>query len=259
MHRILPTMEFDWGAGSYEETARQLYPAAVRALDLAAVRQGEHLLDLGCGNGNVSVAALGRGAVVTAVDPSPRLLDAARARVAALGAQARVLSGEGGRLELASASFDVVVAVFSVIFAPDAAGCVREMLRVTRPGGRLVITSWEPGGPVNEISELVRPPGVQRPPSPWLALEAIRELFAPYRVEVIGSREQLPLRASSAEAWLADLEVNHPYWRAMRQQRQADWPELRRRSVEVLEAANEHPAAFCVTSTYLVTRINVLS
>lgn len=128
-------MDFDWGDGSYDATARQLYPVAVRAVELASVQRGERLLDLGCGNGNVAVVALSGGAVVSAVDPSERLVEATRARIAAMGEQAHVIRGEGSHLEFADGAFDVVVAVFSVIFAPDAAACVREMLRVTRPGG----------------------------------------------------------------------------------------------------------------------------
>lgn len=250
-------MDFDWGDGSYDATARQLYPVAVRAVELASVQRGERLLDLGCGNGNVAVVALSGGAVVSAVDPSERLVEATRARIAAMGEQAHVIRGEGSHLEFADGAFDVVVAVFSVIFAPDAAACVREMLRVTRPGGRLVITSWEPGGPVNDISEILRSPGAERPPSPWAQAESLRELFAPYQVEVKSTREQVSLGARSAQAWLTDLETNHPYWRAMRRQRDADWPELRRRSLQILEAANEDPGAFRVSSNYWATRVYV--
>ena len=148
-------MELDWGDGDYAPTAQQLEAAAERALEVAGVCAGEQVLDLGCGNGNVTLAAARLEAELTAVDPSVRLLQAARARAEQAGVNARFLTGEGARIEVPDDSFDVVIAVFSVIFAPDAKACAEEMLRVVRPGGRLLITSWLAEGAINDIAELL--------------------------------------------------------------------------------------------------------
>jgi cyclopropane fatty-acyl-phospholipid synthase-like methyltransferase len=69
----------DWGIGHYETTAAQLEPAARVVVEQAAVQPGEHLLDLGCGTGNAALLAAGPGVRAIGVDPSPRLLEVARA------------------------------------------------------------------------------------------------------------------------------------------------------------------------------------
>ncbi len=249
-------MELDWGDGDYGTTAKQLEPATLRALDSAKLSRGESVLDLGCGNGNVTLEAARRGAQVTAVDPSARLLQAAQRRAEAQGLNARFLQGDGARVEAPDASFDAVVAVFSVIFAPDAEACAKEMLRVVKPGGRVVVTSWLQEGAVNDIAEVIIPPDAPRPASPWPFTDKIRELFAPYAVDVSIEEDALPMRSSSAKAWLDDLEDNHPVWRMMKNVRAAEWDALQARSLEILERANEEPDAFCCTSKYLITRID---
>jgi predicted RNA methylase len=64
-----------WALGNYECTARELTPAAVAAVEMAAPTSGEHVLDLGCGTGNAALLAAERGGRVTAVDPAARLLE----------------------------------------------------------------------------------------------------------------------------------------------------------------------------------------
>ena len=250
-------MDLDWGDGDYSLTAVHLEPVARRALDVARIAANEKLLDLGCGNGNVAIEAARRGANVTAVDPSARLLSAARSRANASGVVARFLHGEGARVPVPDDTFDAVVAVFSIIFAPDPNACVEEMLRVTRPGGRLVITSWRPTGAINTLSELIRPREASWADSPWPEAATIRELFAHYPVKLSFSEEGVPFESSSATTWFDSLEKSHPFWRLMKEQRAAEWTKLRAQSVNHLEAANESSEAFCCTSQYLITRVDL--
>ncbi len=249
-------MELDWGDGDYARTARQLEVAAHRALDLAEVSSGERVLDLGCGNGNVTLAAARLGAVVTAMDPSARLLETARARAEAMGMTAHFVVGEGARIDVPDDSFDAVIAVFSVIFAPDPAACVQEMMRVVRPGGRLVITSWLAEGAINDIAELLRPADAPRPETPWPFEDKIRELFSHYAANVSITKDSLPFEGPSAKAWFDEMEVNHPAWRLMKTVRAADWEEIRTRSIEILRRANEVQKGFRCTSGYLLTRVD---
>jgi len=108
-------------------------------LDMMGDLSGLHVLDAGCGDGALVCAAALRGALVTGIDPDPAMLSAALSRAVEAGIPATFLQGRVERLPFPDASFDVVASITVLCFVPDAAGAVREMARVLRPGGRLVL------------------------------------------------------------------------------------------------------------------------
>jgi SAM-dependent methyltransferase len=108
-------------------------------LDMMGELAGARVLDAGCGDGALVCAAASRGAEATGVDPDPAMLAAARSNVGKAGLKAAFLEGRAERLPFPDATFDVVASVTVLCFVPDAAGAVREMARVLRPGGRLVL------------------------------------------------------------------------------------------------------------------------
>lgn len=108
-------------------------------LELAGELQGRRVVDVGCGDGALACVMASRGADVAGVDPDPAMLAAAQSRAARAGVRASFLEGRVEQLPFPDASVDVVVSVTVLCFVPDAAGAVREMARVLRPGGRLVI------------------------------------------------------------------------------------------------------------------------
>lgn len=108
-------------------------------LDLMANLAGRRVLDVGCGDGALVRAAVARGAEATGIDPDPAMLTAARSHAVNAGVRATFLEGRIESLPFPDSSFDVVVAVTVLCFVRDAAGAVRELARVLRPGGRLVI------------------------------------------------------------------------------------------------------------------------
>ena len=108
-------------------------------LDLMGNLDGTRFLDAGCGDGALIFAAASRGAEATGVDSDPAMLAAARTRADKDGIKAAFLEGRIERLPFPDASFDVVVAITVLCFVADAAGALREMARVLRPGGRLVL------------------------------------------------------------------------------------------------------------------------
>jgi SAM-dependent methyltransferase len=126
----------DW-ASHVEQVCLPLFGAT---LDAARVTSGTHLLDAGCGAGLLALLASLRGAQVTALDASPELLAIVRQRLPA----ADVREGDLEELPFADASFDAVAAVNSVFYAENMAWAMRELVRVVRPGGRVVITAWGP-------------------------------------------------------------------------------------------------------------------
>ncbi|MCA9623306.1 MAG: class I SAM-dependent methyltransferase [Myxococcales bacterium] len=250
-------MSVDWGDGSYEQTARDLVEAAHHVVSLAEVVAGERVLDLGCGTGNAALELARRGAQVTAVDPAERLLEVTRSRAEAEGLALVCALGDGAAVDVADDYFDAVVAVFSVIFAPDASATAREMMRVVRPGGRVLVASWVPSGAFFDAVQVLYAGQPKPAPSPWGTVAGIDGLFAPFGVEPVVTEASLPFEAASVDAYVTSLEAHHPSWLAARRARGEDWPAVREAVVETFAAHNESVSAFRVTSRYLVTRVEV--
>ena len=148
----------DWAA-YVEQVGLPLFGAA---LDAARVTAGTRLLDAGCGAGLLALLASLRGAQVTALDASPGLLAIARQRLPA----ADVREGDLEALPFADASFDAVTAVNSVFYAADMAAAMRELVRVARPGGRVVVTAWGPPEKCEFLTAVMPALGPLMPPPP---------------------------------------------------------------------------------------------
>jgi SAM-dependent methyltransferase len=148
----------DW-ATCVEQVCLPLFGAA---LDAARVTAGTRLLDAGCGAGLLALLASLRGARVTALDAAPGLLAIARQRLPA----ADVREGDLEALPFADSSFDAVTAVNSVFYAADMAAATRELVRVTRPGGRVVVTAWGPPERCEFLSAVMPALGPLLPPPP---------------------------------------------------------------------------------------------
>jgi ubiquinone biosynthesis O-methyltransferase len=108
-------------------------------LDLAGEVSGCRVLDVGCGDGAFAVALARRGASVTGIDQSAAMIDAARVRAARHHADVSFQVADAQRLPFADAAFDVVTAITILCFVDDAGPVFREIARVLKPGGRLVI------------------------------------------------------------------------------------------------------------------------
>jgi ubiquinone/menaquinone biosynthesis C-methylase UbiE len=101
--------------------------------------EGRALLDAGCGDGRLVALAAARGAIATGLEPDPSMLRAAQARAAHGEVRVRLLGGRIEALPFADSSFDIVAAVTILSFVADAPGAFREIARVLRPRGRLVL------------------------------------------------------------------------------------------------------------------------
>lgn len=154
-----------WGAHASDFAAcleQVVLPLFGAALDAAHVTRGTRLLDAGCGAGLLALLARLRGARVSALDASPALLAIARERLP--GADVR--EGELETLPFGDAAFDAVTAVNSVFYAADMAAAMRELTRVTRPGGRVVVTAWGPPERCEALTALMPALGPLMPPPP---------------------------------------------------------------------------------------------
>jgi SAM-dependent methyltransferase len=163
-------------------------------------------------------------------------------------------------LPLADGEADVALSAFGVVFAPDPGAAAAEVARVTAPGGRIVLSAWNPAGAVHRAvrvageavrSALGAPPGP--PPFPWHERAALAGLFAQHGFEVAVAEERLAFTAPSPEAYV-DQQAVHPL--AVAGQAvlgpRGESAAVRARMIAIYEAANEDPDAFRVTSTYVV-------
>jgi SAM-dependent methyltransferase len=217
--------------------------------------------DVGCGTGNAALLAALRGARVTGVDPAARLLEVARVRAADSGVSAIFVQGDAASIPVETASADLVLSVFGVIFAPDAAAAAAEIARVTALEGRVVLTAWIPGGAINDcvgvfqkavVAAIGLPPGP--PPFAWHDQNALASLFGPHGFSVTIEPGKLAITATSAREYLEIQGRDHPMsvaGRALLESR-GEGEAVAERALGILEAANETPGAFEVTSRYVM-------
>jgi ubiquinone/menaquinone biosynthesis C-methylase UbiE len=135
--RIGPQAYDAWRASALGRITERLEERLIVAL-LGAL-PGRRLLDVGCGDGRLLALAAGEGAAAFGLDPDPAMLEAARQRARRAGIEASFLAGRIEALPFADRSFDIVAAVTVLCFVADAPGALKEIARVLRPGGRLVL------------------------------------------------------------------------------------------------------------------------
>jgi ubiquinone/menaquinone biosynthesis C-methylase UbiE len=170
-----------WATGDFNELARQVMSISedlCRAIDPHA---GERVLDVACGSGNAALAAARRYCQVSAIDFVPALIERAKARALAEGTNIDFRVADAQGLPFDDASFDVVLSVFGVMFAPDQEKAASELLRVCRPGGRIGLASWMPEGVGGDFfgahARYVPPPPGLKPGVRWGTDAGLAELL----------------------------------------------------------------------------------
>ncbi|ONI92295.1 SAM-dependent methyltransferase [Saccharothrix sp. ALI-22-I] len=138
-----PVEAWDAIAALYDEhVAPGESDLALAGLRLAGVRKGDTFLDVATGPGGLGLPAARLGAKVLAVDWAPGMIERFNAHVAAEGLDAEGRVMECHRLDIADDTYDVTGSQFGVMLVPDQARALREMVRVTKPGGRVFLTAY---------------------------------------------------------------------------------------------------------------------
>lgn len=156
-----------WEKGDFTRIASNMRESGSALVDSLQITKGLEVLDLGCGDGTTAIPAAKIGANVLGVDIAANLVEAGNFRAKAEGlTNCSFQEGDATDLqELKNDSFDLVVSIFGAMFAPKPFDVAKEMVRVARPSGRIVMGNWIPGDPTL-VAQILRISSAYTPPPP---------------------------------------------------------------------------------------------
>lgn len=156
-----------WEKGDFTRIAATMRESGEQLVQRLGITPGLKVLDLGCGDGTTALPAARLGADVLGVDIASNLVKAGNERARAEGlANLKFQEGDASELrDLEDDRFDLVISVFGAMFAPKPFDVAKEMVRVTRPGGRIVMGNWIPGDPTL-VAQILRISSAYSPPPP---------------------------------------------------------------------------------------------
>jgi SAM-dependent methyltransferase len=156
-----------WEKGDFTRIAESMRDSGEALVKELNITNGLEVLDLGCGDGTTALPAARLGANVLGVDIASNLVEAGNARARSLGlTNCRFQEGDASDLrEIEDESFDLSVSIFGAMFAPKPADVAKEIVRVTRPGGRIVMGNWIPNNPTL-VAQILKISSAYSPPPP---------------------------------------------------------------------------------------------
>ena len=175
-----------WEKGDFTRIADTMRQSGEELVSTLGITPSMNVLDLGCGDGTTALPAAKLGATVTGVDIAANLVAAGNKRASSAGlTNLHFREGDASNLNgIDSDKYDLVVSIFGAMFAPRPFDVAKEMVRVTRPGGRIVMGNWIPGDPtlvaqILKISAAYTPPPPEGFVSPmtWGDENQVRERF----------------------------------------------------------------------------------
>ena len=166
-----------WGGADYELLAERFSAIHDELVARLEPRPGERWLDIATGTGEIALRAARAGAQVTGVDIAENLLRQARSKADRAELAIEFELGDAQALSHGDASFDVVTSSFGVIFAPDQQAVASELARVSRPRGRLGLTTWRPRPDVHAIHERFLHEPMPFDPDAWGREDRVTELL----------------------------------------------------------------------------------
>ena len=186
-----------WALGDYPAVATDVIPSLGPVLvEASAITAADRVLDVAAGSGNAALPAARAGATVVASDLTPELLDRGREQAEAEGLQLTWEVGDAEALPYDDGSFDAVISCVGVMFAPFHQAAADELVRVTRPGGRIGLISWTPGGFIGQMFAAMKPyapppPAGAQPPPLWGDEDHVRTLLGDRVGDLVAHKQVL--------------------------------------------------------------------
>ena len=156
-----------WEKGDFTRIAEGMRDSGAAFVGSLGIKRGDEVMDLGCGDGTTAIPEAKLGAAVLGVDIAANLVAAGNARAIAEGLS-NIRFQEGDASDLAGIEdgrFDWVVSVFGAMFAPQPDDVAKEIVRVTKPGGTIVMGNWIPGDPTL-VAQILKTSAAYSPPPP---------------------------------------------------------------------------------------------
>ena len=157
-----------WEKGDFTEIAAFMRQSGEVLVKSLGIRTPMRILDVGCGDGTTALPLARLGAEVVGIDIAKNLVDAGNKRAAEAGLhRLKFQEGDACNLEgISDHSFDLTLSVFGAMFAPKPFDVARELVRVTKPGGQIVMGNWIPNDPTSFVSQLLKISSSFTPPPP---------------------------------------------------------------------------------------------
>jgi SAM-dependent methyltransferase len=198
MQALKTRLKAMWMAGDYGHFAHYLEPGAMEFFSGLQIGAGDRVLDVACGAGQLALPAARAGADVTGVDIATNLIGQARDRAQAEGLDIRFEEADAEDLPYDDGRFDIVFSLIGAMFAPRPERVAAELVRVCRPGGRIVMGNWTPGGFVGQMFKThgkhVPPPPGMPPPVLWGDEATVRERMDGGVAELRLQRKLYPMK-----------------------------------------------------------------
>lgn len=157
-----------WEKGNFTKIADTMRESSAALVATLGIQPGMKILDVGCGDGDTAIPATKLGATVTGLDIAHNLVEAGniRAKNEGVADRCKILEGDVTDMkDINDASYELVISIFGAMFAPRPLDTAKELVRVTRKGGRIVMGNWIPGDPTL-VAQILKISSVYTPSPP---------------------------------------------------------------------------------------------
>jgi SAM-dependent methyltransferase len=261
-----------WEKGDFTRIADTMRESGEALVQRLGITKGLKVLDLGCGDGTTALPEAKLGADVLGVDIARNLVEAGTKQAEQLGlTNLKFQEGDASNLEqIPDKSFDLVVSIFGAMFAPKPFDVAKEMVRVTRPGGRIVMGNWIPNDPtlvaqILKISSNYTPPPPEGFVSPmmWGGENNVIERFTAAGVpkeNVSFTRDTFVFNFPGTPSELVDVFRKYygPTMNAFEAaEKQGRAGELQKQLEELFNSQNKSPEGTSIPATFLRVTVEV--
>lgn len=245
-----------WSLADYSAVGVTLQLVGEDLAEALELVPGERVLDVAAGNGNATLAAARRHCNVVSSDYVAARLKDGMARAKAEGLSVAFREADAEDLPFDDASFDVTMSTFGAMFTADQDAAAQELLRVTRPDGRIGLANWTPGSFMGHVFKTigrhVPPPAGVRSPLEWGTRDRLDALFRANAQRIVATPKAFVFRYRSAAEWVDTWRQAYgPIANAFQTVGEDGAAALEAELIALGTAASEHTKAMVVPSEYI--------